>query len=62
MRGMYIYMWLPVLLSGLLVNCTENPLDGVIDEVRISDQVRSQAWLKLSYETQKPGSKAVEFK
>lgn len=35
---------------------------GQIDEVRISDEPRSRAWMKLAYETQKPGSSALTFR
>ena len=30
--------------------------NGMLDEIRISNVARSAAWIKLSYETQKPGS------
>ncbi len=36
-------------------------LDGIIDEFRVATQVRSTDWLKLSYETQKPGTDAVRI-
>ncbi len=35
---------------------------GQIDEVRISGVTRSRAWMKLAYETQKPGSSALTFR
>jgi hypothetical protein len=35
---------------------------GQLDEVRISGTPRSRAWLKLAYETQKPGSSALIFR
>lgn len=34
---------------------------GVIDEVEVSNIPRSAAWLKLAYETQRPGQTAVRF-
>jgi hypothetical protein len=35
---------------------------GQIDEVRISRDPRSRAWMKLAYETQKPGASALAFR
>ena len=37
-------------------------LYGQIDEVRISRDPRSRAWMKLAFETQKPGSSALTFR
>jgi len=38
---------------------TDRSFDGIIDEVRVETVVRSRAWIRLSYETQKPGSTVV---
>jgi len=35
---------------------------GQIDEVRIGGQARSLAWMRLTYQTQKPGSSALTFR
>jgi hypothetical protein len=35
---------------------------GQIDEVRVSGLSRSRAWMKLAYETQKPGASALTFR
>ncbi len=35
---------------------------GQIDEVRVTRQVRSAAWIKLAYENQKSGSTLLEFR
>lgn len=35
---------------------------GQIDEVRISGRARTRAWMKLAYETQKPGASAITFR
>jgi hypothetical protein len=36
--------------------------NGQIDEVRVSGRSRSRAWMKLTYETQKPGASALTFR
>jgi hypothetical protein len=38
---------------------TCNYMPGAVDEVILSNQARSAAWIKLSYETQKPGARSV---
>lgn len=45
-------------------NTTENPIDvfhGIIDEVRISNTGRSDNWIKLCFENQKPNQKLLSF-
>jgi hypothetical protein len=37
-------------------------LTGGLDEVRVYGQARSPDWIKLEYETQRPGSTFLEFK
>jgi hypothetical protein len=36
-------------------------LTGTFDELRLCTTSRSAAWVKLSYENQKPGSKLLKF-
>ncbi len=36
--------------------------NGQIDEVRIAGRSRTRAWMKLAYETQKPGASALTFR
>jgi hypothetical protein len=38
------------------------PFTGSLDEVQMSPVVRSPAWIKLAFETQKPGSIVLEFR
>ncbi|MDB5048516.1 MAG: hypothetical protein JWO30_1587 [Fibrobacteres bacterium] len=35
---------------------------GSLDEIEVSGQARSAAWIKLSFENQKPGSTLIQFK
>jgi hypothetical protein len=35
--------------------------NGSLDELRVCRTSRSAGWIRLSYETQKPGSKALAF-
>jgi hypothetical protein len=45
---------------GSLFLTEHRPLFGRLDEFRISTATRSPAWIKLNYETQKPGSQVVK--
>jgi hypothetical protein len=48
---------LPLLLGG----STEGFLYGALDEIRIATTARRNAWVKLSYETQRAGQTCVTF-
>ena len=41
------------------IGSNERYMDGAIDEMTVSNVVRPADWIKLSYETQKPGATAI---
>ena len=42
-------------------NYATNPFSGIIDEANVANVARSPAWIKLSYETQKPTASCVSL-
>ena len=51
----------PAWIGGNPGNPNPLPFSGQIDEFRISATARSEDWMKLCYESQKPGTQFVEF-
>lgn len=51
----------PLWLGGNAASATKFPFWGLIDEFRVSATARSEDWMKLCYESQKPGAQFVEF-
>ena len=42
-------------------SAVQRPFDGTLDEVRMSNAARGADWIKLDFETQKPGSAVVRL-
>jgi hypothetical protein len=47
------------MIGSNIYHASSRDFEGYVDEARVSRVARSASWIKLSYENQKPGSKAV---